>query len=149
MSDDAGIYKLSNNISRLLFELARDFERRTLQKCHERGHDKIRQSHYSLFSNLGYEAVRLTELAKRARITQQAMGKLVKEMEQIGYVKRRVDDTDKRAKIIEATELGKTLVVDSIEIIDEVIAEYTESLGVDGMRELEDVLKKSIAKRQL
>ena len=149
MTGDAVAYKLSNNISRLLLELARDFEKRTLHKCHERGHSKIRQSHSSLFSNLGFKAVRLTELAERANITQQAMGKLVKEMERVGYVKRHVDETDKRAKIIELTELGKTLVVDSMEIVDEVIAEYTESLGAEGMRELESALRKSVEKRQL
>lgn len=146
---DAVAYKLSNNISRLLFELARDFETRTLQKCHERGHIKIRQSHSSLFSNLGFGAVRLTELAERANITQQAMGKLVKEMERVGYVKRHVDESDKRAKIIELTELGKTLVVDSMEIVDEVIAEYTESLGAEGIQELENVLRKSVKKLDL
>ncbi|WP_101756978.1 MarR family winged helix-turn-helix transcriptional regulator [Oceanicoccus sp. KOV_DT_Chl] len=138
-------YKLSNNLSRLLVELAKDFERRTLQKCHQRGHTKIRRSHSSLFSNLGFEAVRLTELAERAGITQQAMGKLVKEMERVGYVKRHVDESDKRAKIIELTEMGTTLVNDSMEIVDEVIAEYTAALGYDGILDLEKVLRKSVA----
>ena len=136
-------YKLSNNLSKLLVGLAKDFERRSLEKCHERGHTKIRRSHASLFSNLGFGAVRLTELAERAGITQQAMGKLVKEMEKIGYVKRHIDDSDKRAKIIQLTEIGEQLVNDSMEIVDEVIAEYTAALGYDGILELERVLRKS------
>ena len=137
-------YKLSNNLSKLLVELAKDFERRSLQKCHERGHVKIRRSHSSLFSNLGFGAVRLTELAERAGITQQAMGKLVKEMERVGYVKRHVDDSDKRAKIIQLTDIGITLVNDSMEIVDEVIAEYTVAMGYDGILDLERVLRKSV-----
>jgi DNA-binding MarR family transcriptional regulator len=136
-------YKLSNNISKLLIDLAKDFEHRTLAKCHQRGHIKIRRSHNSLFSNLGFGAVRLTELAERAGITQQAMGKLVKEVERLGYVKRHVDETDKRAKIIELTEQGVILVNDSMEIVDEVISEYTLSLGMEGIDELEQVLQKS------
>lgn len=138
--------KLSDNLSRLLIELAKDFERRALQKCHERGHVKIRRSHYSLFSNLGFSTARLTELAERANITQQAMGKLVKEMEQVGYVKRHTDSSDKRAKIIELTEQGERLVNDSIQIVDEVTAEYRFSLGDSGISDLERVLRLSVDK---
>lgn len=138
-------YKLTNNLSRLLVELAKDFEHRALHKCHQRGHTKIRRSHSSLFSNLGFGAVRLTELAERAGITQQAMGKLVKEMERVGYVKRHVDESDKRAKIIELTEMGVTLVNDSMEIVDEIIAEYTAAMGQNGIDELELTLRKSVS----
>ena len=137
-------YKLSNNMSRLLIELAKNFEQRALDKCHQRGHTNIRRSHTSLFSNLGFGAVRLTELAERAGITQQAMGKLVKEMEQVGYVKRHVDSADKRAKIIELTERGVILVNDSMEIVDEILTEYTEVMGSDGIMDLEKSLRNSV-----
>lgn len=149
MTDDAfkhNAHKLSNNFSRLLIELAKDFERRALQKCHQRGHTKIRRSHSSLFSNLGFGAVRLTVLAERAGITQQAMGKLVKEMERVGYVKRHIDDTDKRAKIIQLTELGERLVNDSMEIVDEITAEYIQSVGSDDFDSLEVLLNKTVKK---
>lgn len=149
MTDDAfkhNAHKLSNNFSRLLIELAKDFERRALQKCHQRGHTKIRRSHSSLFSNLGFGAVRLTVLAERAGITQQAMGKLVKEMERVGYVKRHIDDTDKRAKIIQLTELGERLVNDSMEIVDEITAEYIQSVGSDDFESLEVLLNKTVKK---
>lgn len=132
--------KLSSNFSRLLIELAKDFERRALEKCHLRGHTKIRPSHSALFSNLGFGAVRLTELAERATITQQAMGKLVKEMERVGYVKRHVDETDKRAKIIQLTKLGEKLVNDSMEIVDEITYEYIEAMGAKNF----EVLKLSL-----
>jgi DNA-binding MarR family transcriptional regulator len=139
-------HKLSNNFSRLLIELAKDFERRALQKCHQRGHTKIRRSHSSLFSNLGFGAVRLTLLADRAGITQQAMGKLVKEMERVGYVKRHVDETDKRAKIIELTELGEQLVHDSMEIVDEITSEYVQSIGLEDFQSLNSLLNQSTKK---
>lgn len=138
-------YKLSNNLSKLLIGLARDFETRTLEKYHQRGHTKIRSSHSSLFYNLGFEAVRLTELADRAGITQQAMGKLVKEMERVGYVKRHIDSTDRRAKIIELTDTGKNLVNDSMEIVDEILEEYTTTVGVEGINDLELSLKTAVS----
>lgn len=142
-------HKLSNNFSRLLIELARNFEHRALEKCHERGHTKIRRSHSSLFSNLGFGAVRLTELASRASITQQAMGKLVKEMERVGYVKRHIDETDKRAKIIELTERGEQLVHDSMEIVDEITEEYIEAIGTKDFESLKVLLKLAVDKLRL
>jgi DNA-binding MarR family transcriptional regulator len=139
-------HKLSNNFSRLLVEMAKDFERRALKKCHQRGHTKIRRSHSSLFSNLGFGSVRLTELAERGGITQQAMGKLVKEMERVGYVKRHVDETDKRAKIIQLTTLGEQLVHDSMEIVDEITAEYIQSIGLEDFESLNSLLNQSVKK---
>ncbi len=136
--------KLSNNFSRLLIELAKNFEQRALEKCHQRGHNKIRPSHSSLFSNLGFGSVRLTELAARASITQQAMGKLVKEMERIGYVKRHVDETDKRAKIIELTPRGEQLVHDSMEIVDEIIEEYIAAIGAENYQALKSLLRTAV-----
>lgn len=140
---DNSAYKLSKNLSRLLVELARDFEKRTLEKCHARGYRQIRRSHYSLFSNMGAGSIRLTELAEKAGITQQAMGKLVKEMEEEGYVQRSIDESDKRAKLIELTELGERMVADSAEIVDEILEEYREALGQDGMEDLDKVLRNS------
>jgi DNA-binding MarR family transcriptional regulator len=141
--------KLSNNFSRLLIELAKDFERQALAKCHERGHTQIRPGHSSLFSNLGFGAVRLTELAERAAITQQAMGKLVKEMERVGYVKRHVDDTDKRAKIIQLTARGEQLVNDSMEIVDEITADYTQAMGAENFETLKRSLRAAVKSRGL
>lgn len=142
-------HKLSNNFSRLLIELAKDFERRALDKCHLRGHTKIRRSHSSLFSNLGFGAVRLTELADRAGITQQAMGKLVKEMERVGYVKRHVDETDKRAKIIQLTELGEQLVNDSMEIVDEITNDYVQAIGSREFESLKVLLNSAVKNLKL
>lgn len=142
-------YKLANNLSRLLLDLARDFEKRALEKCHERGHSQIRRSHSALFSNLGFSAIRLTELAERAGITQQAMGKLVKEMEEEGYVRRRVDESDKRAKIIELTDMGEKLVTDNLEIVDEILEEYRSAMGEDGIADLDKVLRSSASALKL
>jgi DNA-binding MarR family transcriptional regulator len=137
-------YNLSNNINQLLSELSKDFDRRRLEKCHQRGYTDIRLSHFSLFSNLGYGTARLTELAEQAKITQQAMGKVVKEMERSGYISRREDSSDKRAKIIQLTTKGQKLVDDSVQIVDEIIDEYTKKMGKDGIRELEKALHQSV-----
>jgi DNA-binding MarR family transcriptional regulator len=130
-------YLLSNNLSRLLREFSRDFERRIWQALDARGYPDIRPSHSAVFANLGLGAVRVTELAERARVTQQAMGKMLKELERMGYVAREVDSDDKRAKEIKLTQRGVKLVTASLEVVDEVRHYYATKLG--GMQELEDL----------
>ena len=63
---------LSNDLSRLLREFSRDFERRIGLALIARGYQDIRPSHSAVFANLGTGAVRVTELAEHAQVTQQA-----------------------------------------------------------------------------
>ena len=60
-------------------------------------------SHSAVFAQIRAEGSRLTELARGANMTPQAMGELVDELEALGYVERRPDPTDRRAKLIVLT----------------------------------------------
>ena len=142
-------FKLSNNLVRLLIEFSKDFERRTLRALQDRGHTDIRPSHSVLFSNLGLGAVRVTELAERAQVTQQAMGKMLKEVERMGYIERGVDQKDKRAKEIRLTEKGVDMVEISMEVADEVRQYYSEMIGAKELDHLEDTLREAVNKLDL
>src|SRR3954463_325514 len=69
-------------------------------------------SHSAVFAQLGRQpgGSRLTELAKGANMTPQAMGELVDELEQLGYVRRTPDPGDRRAKLIALTGRGEDCV---------------------------------------
>jgi DNA-binding MarR family transcriptional regulator len=140
---------LSNNLSRLLREFSRDFERRIWQGLTERGYPDIRPSHSAVFANLGMGAVRVTELAERAQVTQQAMGKMLKELERMGYVARDIDGGDKRAKEIRLTSRGVALAADSQEVIEQVRAYYATRIGSAQLDELEARLRDSVRKLHL
>ena len=56
-------------------------------------------SHSAVFSHIKPEGSRLTDLARGANITPQAMGELVDELEAMDYVVRQPDPTDRRAKL--------------------------------------------------
>jgi DNA-binding MarR family transcriptional regulator len=140
---------LSNNLSRLLREFSRDFERRIWQGLQARGYGDIRPAHSAVFSNLGMGAVRVTELAERAQVTQQAMGKMLKELEKMGYVVRDIDTSDKRAKEIRLTVRGAALAADSREVVEDVRNYYANKIGARHLDELEDHLRESMRKLSL
>ncbi len=139
-------YKLSNNLVRLLIEFSKDFEKRVLTTLQDRGYRNIRSSHSVLFSNLGLGAVRVTELAERAQVTQQAMGKMLKEVERLGYISRGIDEQDRRAKEIRLTDKGVQLVKDSMLVVEEVRQYYADKIGARELDKLEDQLRSAVNK---
>ncbi len=136
--------RLSVNLSRLLLEFGKDYERRVMTVLHRRGHSLIRSSHATVFSNLGMGAVRVTELAERAHVTQQAMGKMLKELERIGYIVRDIDGSDRRAKKIRPTERGVQLMRDSMDAVDEIRQYYAERVGEEALQDLEECLSECV-----
>ena len=140
---------LSNNLSRLLREFSRDFERRIWHGLVQRGYQDIRPSHSAVLANLGLGAVRVTELAERARVTQQAMGKMLKELERLGYVTRGVDRGDRRAREIKLTPRGQQLATDSCCVVAEVRASYAQKVGSEELDRLEKQLRDVVGKLDL
>ena len=67
------------------------------------GHAAIRPKHGAVFANIGADGTRATELAQRARMGKAAMGELVDELERLGYITRRPDPHDRRAKLVVPT----------------------------------------------
>ena len=141
--------RLSTTLPRILREFSRDLDRRVTEKLRERGHPAISLSHQIVFSNLGLGSTRVTELADRAQITQQAMGKTLRELENLGYLQRAVDATDRRARAISMTDKGLALVEDAVEVIEEVRAEYAAKIGAQELEELESRLREAAAKLDL
>lgn len=141
--------QLSNNLSRLLREFSRDFERRIWRALQARGYPDIRPAHGVVFANLGLGAVRVTELAERAQVTQQAMGKMLKELERLGYITRAVDSGDKRAREIKLTERGVQLATDSRQVVAEVRQYYEHKIGSQELQQLESQLRFAVGKLEL
>lgn len=142
-------YGLSNALPRLLREFSRDFERRIHEALIKRGYPDIRTSHSAVFANLGMGAVRVTELAERAQVTQQAMGKMLKELERLGYITRDIDAGDKRAKEIRLTERGIALASDCLKVIAEIEAIYAEKIGAERLAQLEADLRSAVKRLDL
>ena len=137
---------LNNNFLHLFSALSKDFEQRVVSTIQHEGHPKIRPAHITLFSLLGRERLRLTELADRAHISQQAMGKLVKELSSLDYLYRQSDQDDKRAKIISATDKGLALITTMNQAILSATSSYIHTLGEDEATSLSRQLENAIAK---
>jgi DNA-binding MarR family transcriptional regulator len=102
-------------------------------------------SHSAVFAQIRPEGSRLTELARGANMTPQAMGELVDELEDLGYVVRRPDPTDRRAKLIVLTDLGRDCIAAGISTINGIESRLDEVLGIRGHQQLRRLLTKLLA----
>jgi len=101
--------------------------------------------HSAVFAQIGPDGARLTELARGANMTPQAMGELVDELEDLGYLTRQPDPTDGRAKLIILTTLGMRVIEAGTETIVGLESRIAEILGEDGHEQLREMLTKLLA----
>jgi DNA-binding MarR family transcriptional regulator len=96
--------------------------------------------HSAVFAQLGPDGARLSELAKRAGMSPQAMGELVDELEELDYVRRDPDPADRRAKVVRLTPLGMKVSAAGQRVILGIEADISARIGADGHAELRRLL---------
>lgn len=128
------------HIGRLFLRAHRDFSERALEKLKARGHAGLGLAHTMLLPHLDLNGTRITVLAERAGITKQAVGQLVAELEQRGYVERAVDSSDRRAVLVSFTQAGQRFLRDAERIKHEIESEYAASLGAERLAALRAAL---------
>lgn len=97
-------------------------------------------SHSAVFAQISPQGSRLSALARGANMSPQAMGELVDELEELGYVERQPDPTDRRAKLIMLTPRGQECIAAGIATIKGIEGRIDRILGADGHAELRRLL---------
>ncbi|MBV8364258.1 MAG: winged helix-turn-helix transcriptional regulator [Candidatus Eremiobacteraeota bacterium] len=89
----------------------------------------IRAAHSPIFIYIEDEGSTLTELAAKARMTKPAMKELVDDLESSGYVVRRPNPKDGRAKLIFTTDRGERVIKRGRALIAEIEREWEKAIG--------------------
>src|SRR5690348_4370446 len=92
---------------RLLSILKRQFEAWAITELENHGYDDFKMGYMPLLMNIHPEGITNNELAKTAKVTKQAMSKVVKELVEAGYITTEIHGRDKRSSIISLTTKGK------------------------------------------
>lgn len=86
-------------------------------------------SHIHITRHLALQGSRLTELAERAGMSKQAMGKLVDQCEAWGLVSRQPDLRDARARRVEFTALGRAWLDAHRQAVEQTERELRAAIG--------------------
>jgi DNA-binding MarR family transcriptional regulator len=145
MIDLAAIEALRQlHIGRLLLNAQRNYSLQALTKLRARGHEGLTLAHTNLLAHLDVGGTRITTLAERVGVSKQAIGTLVGELEAKGYIHREVDLHDRRAAVITYTAAGRKFLQDAHEVKREIEAEYTATLGEEGLEQLRQLLTRLV-----
>ncbi len=99
-------------------------------------------NHSAVFAQIRPEGSRLKDLAVGANMTPQSMGEIVDELESLGYVVRKPDPSDRRAKLITLTMEGSKVVAAGEQTVSGLEEDIAEILGERGYRQLRSMLLK-------
>src|SRR6266508_1842852 len=116
-------------IGQLLGRMLRRFRVELFQRAQEAGYSEIREAHLQVFGNIDWSGTRLTDLAARANMTRPSMAELVDDLEGAGYLERKLDPSDGRAKLICLTRKGKRVMTQALRVTRDIEREYVEAVG--------------------
>ncbi|HTD80273.1 MAG TPA: MarR family transcriptional regulator [Chloroflexota bacterium] len=71
------------------------------------GFGDVRPSHANVFTFVPAAGIQVSELTQLAHVRKQTMAQAVEELEQLGYVERRPDPNDRRARLVFLTSRGE------------------------------------------
>lgn len=124
----------------LLFVAYRHAEQRILAHLHERGFGDLTLAQMRIAARIDEEGSRLTALAASAQVTKQTAGFLVDQLERAGYVERRPDPSDARARLVVGSGRGYAAQLAAREAEAQIEAEWTAHLGAERMAALREAL---------
>lgn len=131
-------------VGQLLVRLLTEFRAELFSPAAEEGYADIRQPHLHIFGNVGVDGVRLTDLASRAQLSLATTSELVSDLQRLGYLERRADPSDGRAKLIYPTGRGRQALRDAGTRVAEIERHWAELVGPDrfaaACRTLQEVL---------
>jgi DNA-binding MarR family transcriptional regulator len=91
------------------------------------------------------DGMRVTDMAREARITKQSMQAIVDELESLGYVERLADPTDGRAKLVRLTKRGRRVGPVMRDAVRRVETDWAKRIGARRIEELRRTLADLVA----
>lgn len=130
----------SPHIGQLLRDAFFPLESALLARLDERGFEGLRPTHNAVLRYLDEDGTRASELARRSGLTRQALTQIVDDLEQLGYVTRRADPTDRRAKLVVYTDRGREGFRASRAIVADLERGVRQRLGRERYEQLREAL---------
>ena len=118
----------NSRLYRSLARTFREYNRMLVTRLQASGFEDFSPAFPALLSNVDYEGTRIGVLARRAGVTRQAAGQLLREIERCGYIERRASDDDGRATTVHFTARGRRLHATVIEFVEEIEANFASML---------------------
>jgi DNA-binding MarR family transcriptional regulator len=116
------------------------------EALHEAGFDGIGAANANVIPFVPDEGIQVSELAKLARVRKQSMAQSVEQLEKLGYLERRPDPNDRRARLVFLTERGKAVRPVAVRAGRRVEKEWAKLTSPEEIESLRESLQTLLAK---
>ena len=123
--DDLGVLA-----GRLLFGVQGEL----FDRLHDLGFEDIVPRHGVVLAHLRDDGIRATDLARLSGQVKQVVGLIVDDLESLGYVERKPDPADRRAKLIVPTARGREQMNAADSIMSDIMSSHAHHLGAEEFR---------------
>jgi DNA-binding MarR family transcriptional regulator len=124
----------------LLFVVHRAAETKVMDALRAAGFDDVTVAQCRTAQRLSPEGSRITDLAEQAGVTKQTAGALIDELERSGYVVRRPDPADARARLVALSARGRKLCAAAAAEVTKIEDEWRSQFGATAYRQLRTML---------
>jgi DNA-binding MarR family transcriptional regulator len=130
----------------LASQLSSSLQEELFARLAAEGYGDLHPRHWAVLAYLDEDGVRATELARLSGRHKQIVGRLVDELEELGYIERRPDPADRRAKLVVPTERGLEQLRRGDEIVAEIEARHAAAIGGRNYAAFRDALRGVVAR---
>ena len=123
------LYIKSENWGKILAVSKRQFDEWATARLAREGYADFKMVYMPVLMNIHPEGTNNNELACQAKVSKQAMNKVVKELLKLGYIQSRPSKEDKRNTIFSLTDRGKRLVIHARLAVKELMDGYRNHIG--------------------
>lgn len=116
-------------------------EDQLMQNAAKNGYGYITPSMARFYSYLGHAPVPMSELARRLKISRQAVHQLVTEGVDSGFLELLNSPTDKRIKMVQFSDQGKKMAEVALQEIDQAEEDLKAVLGAENVIQLRKILE--------
>ncbi len=123
---------------RMLFRATHAMNAEMARRLRGRGWTSFNPSFTAVLGHLDTEGTTVTSLARQTGTTRQAVSQLTQSMEKLGLLERVPNPHDGRSVMLRHTESGRRILIDALEVMTEIEAEYAAMIGGRQAAELKD-----------
>ena len=140
ISDKEFEHLRQNNLGRLIDDLHFFFDAQALKYLRESGFPMIKSADAHVMRTMRFEGSRITDMARNAGISKQAMSKLVAVFIANGFLTWADDPRDKRNRLVSVTDAGRELLTCGIAALHRAEKDIADIIGADELEKFRLVL---------